>query len=143
MFITTEADTVISTVGTFYDVAGTWTASNLQHFSMPVNGQLRNDGKNPQEFIAIGEFVIADGPNDVLNVKLVKWSEADQQFEDVHTVITQVLANTGVRDVALVSFYYPVTLEFNDYIKLQIANKTSTGNAKFEIDSFLQLVARA
>lgn len=141
--VTTEAETVVSAVDTFYDVSGTWTTDNLQHFSSPVNGQLRNDGKNPQEFIAVGSFVIADGPNNVLNVKLVKWSESNQVFEDVHTVITQVLANTGQRDVAFVDFYYPVTLEVGDYVKLQVANRSGTSNVTFEVDSYLQLVSRA
>jgi len=143
LIVSSETETTISTAGVFVDAAGTWSASNLQHFSCDVNGQLKNDGKNPQEFLAIGTFYIDGGANNVISVRLTKWDSSESEFVEVYTATQQVLSIIGGRDVALISFYYPLSLRFNDYVKLQVANQTNTTNITVEVGSFLPVVHRA
>ena len=142
MTIATEATTVIATSGVFYDLAGTWAAEDLQHFSMDNNGQLKNDGKSPQEFMFNSSLYLDGGANDVLSLKLVKWNNIDSAFEDVHTQTRQVLSIVGGRDVAIMTLTYPVLLEQNDYVKLQVANTTGNTNVTAEIGSFAQISKR-
>lgn len=143
LIVSAETETTIGTAGVFVDAAGTWSANNLQHFSSDVNGQLKNDGKNPQEFLAIGTFYIDGGANNVVSVRLTKWDSSESEFVEVYTATQQVLSIIGGRDVALISFYYPLSLRFNDYVKLQVANQTNTTNMTVEVGSFLQVVKRA
>ena len=140
--ITAEAVTTITTANTYVDVAGTWTASDLQHFSSPSNGQLRNDGKNPQEFMISGSFTIDGGANDVISVKVVKWDDSASAFEDVATASQQVLSIIGGRDVAIINFIEAVNLEVNDYVKIQVANLTDTTDITVENDSKIRLFKR-
>lgn len=140
--ITSESTTSITSSGTYFDAAGTWTATDLQHFSMPVNGQLRNDGKNPQEFLVAGVFVVDGDANDVVSVRVTKWDDSEGVFEPVATSTQQVLSIIGGRDVAIVSFIDAVTLEDNDYIKIQVANLSDTSNVTIENGSKFRLFKR-
>lgn len=140
--VVAESATQISSAGVYYDINGTWTSSDLQHFSVPANGQLKNDGKNPQEFFVQGNMVIDGGANDVLSVKVVKWNNTSSSFEDVSVSNQQVLSIIGGRDVAIISLFETVNLELNDYIKLQVANLTDTTNVTLEIGSKLRILNR-
>lgn len=140
--LTTQATTTITQQGDYYDFSGTFTGEALDHFSNPSNGQLKNDAPTPQEFLASGNLIIDGGANDVLSIKLVKWSEVDQVFSDVYSVPSQVLSIIGGRDVAMVPISYPVNLEQDDYVKLQVANLSDTTDITLEIGSYLQIIAR-
>lgn len=140
--LTTEVTTSIATAGTYYDFSGTFTAEALDHFSNPSNGQLKNLSPSPQEFLALGNLLIDGGANDVISVRLMKWSEADQTFIEIYSIPSQVLSIIGGRDVAIVNISYPVNLEQDDYIKLQVANLSDNTNITLEIGSYLQVVAR-
>ena len=142
MEITSEAVTNITTAGVYVDVAGTWAASDLQHFSSPVNGQLRNDGKNPQQFFVRGDFIVDGGANDVVSIKVVKWDDSLGAFEDVSETRQQILSIIGGRDVAIMGFLDAVNLEVNDYIKIQVANLTDTTDVTVENSSKIRLFKR-
>lgn len=140
--IASESTTGIDTQGVYVDVAGTWTASDLQHFSSPSNGQLMNDGKNPQEFLVSGSFVMDSDANDVVSVKVVKWDDEASAFEDVSESRQQVISIIGGRDVAIINFLDAVNLNVNDYIKVQVTNFSDNTDITVEEGSKLRLIKR-
>lgn len=139
--ITSETLTPL-TVGVFTDLLGTYTASDLQHFDEPANGQLRHLGTSPVEYKVNGQFVIDGGSNDEISLKVVIFRDATTSFEDGKT-ITRVINNLqGGRDVAYFTISDNVTLNQNDYVKIQIANISDSTDATAELDSFFQVEAR-
>lgn len=140
--ITTEVVTSVAADSTFYDIAGVWTTSDLQHFSSPINGVLQNDGSNPIEFSVISSLTLESTANDNLSVKVLKWDSTLEVFVDVITQLTTVNSLSGPRDVAFVTLNYNVTLRKNDYVKLQVANLTSTSDITCELGSYFEIKKR-
>jgi hypothetical protein len=127
--------TTISATNTFVDLAGTYTISDLQHFDSPGNGQLRHIGNTPRSYKITAEMII-DGPsNDVVDLKIVKWDDSASGFVDVFTQPRQVNSLSGARNVAFFTVIANTTLDQNDFIKIQVANQTSTGNLTAELAS--------
>lgn len=134
--VTSETATVVSATSTYYDLAGTWTAEDLQHFDSPSNGQLRHLGNTPRQYRVILNVPL-DGPaNDEVSIKMVKWDDSASAFVDIITQNRQVNSFVGARDVAFFNIITNVALDANDYIKLQASNETTTGNLTAELDSF-------
>lgn len=140
--ITAQTTTTISVIGTFYDLDGTWTLSNAQHFDSPANGHTRHLGNNPIEYMVQGTVIIEGPPNAEISVKLVKWDDSASAFVDVGVGDGQIINLRGGRDVAYIAAIAFVSLEQNDYLKLQVANNTSTGNLTAEIGSFYNVSVR-
>jgi hypothetical protein len=140
--ITTEAATVISTPGTFVDLAGTFTPSDLQHFDEPAEGQLRHLGTSPVEFSLAGQFVLESGSNNEVDLKVVIYRAATTSFEDGRTVRRVISNLQGGRDVAYFVLYDNIMLKQNDYVKLQVANVAATNNITAELDSYFTVGAR-
>lgn len=141
--VTTEAVTTINTIGVFEDIAATtWTTADLQHFDSPSAGQLRHIGINPREYKVVASFAI-DGPaNDVLTLRVTKWDNSASSFVVVLDQVRPVNNLLGARDVAFFNVNINTTLDQNDYIKLQIANGTSTGDVTAEADSYFVVEER-
>ena len=140
--ITTEIATVITTSAVFVDLAGTNTTGDLQHFDSPANGQLRHLGSSPREFSLGGQLVIDSTANDDVSLKVVIFRSATTSFEDAKTQ-TRVINNlVGGRDVAYFTLSDNITLDTNDYVKLQVANIGATNNITAELDSFFMVGAR-
>jgi hypothetical protein len=134
--------TTISSSGVYVDLAGTFTASDLQHFDAPSNGQLRHLGTSPVEYNASGQIVIVGGSGDVVAVKIVIFRSETTSFED-GKITTRVINNLqGGRDVAYFGIVDNITLNQNDYIKFQVANITDTSDVTAELDSFFVVGAR-
>lgn len=133
--VTAEVTTTVSLASTYYDLAGTWTADRLQHFSANVNGQLQNDGTNPVEYRVDADLVIRGTANDSLNVKIVRWNDADQVFEDLRVMPATINSLSGPRDVAIVNMRWTATIEQNDYIKIQVSNVTGARDVTAEVGS--------
>ena len=91
--VSTETTTVISSAGTYVDLAGTYTASDLQHYDSPSNGQLRNIGNTPREFVASLSVDIAGGAGDEIALKLVKWDDSASSFVDVVAPMVRTISN--------------------------------------------------
>lgn len=134
--IDTEVTTTIALVDTFYDLEGTTSASQLEHFDQPANGQIRQLGNTPRDYFVIVDLVIAGTANDQLTIKVVKWDNSASTFIDVGARITTINSLSGPRDVALFDTTLPVTLDQNDYVKIQVANNSGARNITAEIDSF-------
>ena len=134
--VTAEVTTSISVAGTFVDLAGTYTATELVHFDEPANGQLRHLGNSPVEYSLAGSLVLDSSSADVVAVKVVIWRDASSSFEDGRTV-TRVINNLqGGRDVGYFTIRNNITLNQNDYVKLQVANVSATNNITAELSSF-------
>jgi hypothetical protein len=140
--VSAEAATTISVINTFVDVAGTFTTSDLQHFDSPAAGQLRHLGETPREYRILGDLVVDGTANDDLTLKLVKWDNSASGFVDVTTQSRQVNSLSGGRNVAFFTPIWVVDLELNDYVKIQVANATSTANVTVENDSFYTVLER-
>lgn len=137
--VSSETVTAISTVGTFYDIAGVWTADRLQHFSSPLNGRLQNDGTNPTEYKMFASLVLNGTANDSLKVRVVRWDDESQVFVSIRDQIATVNSLSGPRDVAIVTFSWRVEVNQNDYIKLQVSNASGTGDITAETGSYFEL----
>ena len=141
--ITTEAVTTINTIGVYEDVnAALWTVSDLQHFDNPTGSQLRHLGNTPREYKVIADFLIDSASNDVLTLRVSKWDDSASSFSVVLDQSRQVNSLVGGRDVAFFGININTTLDQNDYIKLEVANQTSTSNVTAEIDSYYIVEAR-
>jgi hypothetical protein len=140
--ITAEVVTTIVSAGAFVDLAGTFTASDLQHFDEPLNGQLRHLGSSPVDFKVGGQLVLESSSNDEVDVKIVIFRDATTSFEDGKTLRRVINNLQGGRDVAYFVLDDNVTLNQNDYIKIQVANVGATNNITAEIDSYINVGAR-
>lgn len=140
--ITVEATTTIITAGVFVDLAGTYVTSDLQHFDEPANGQLRHLGESPVEYSVGGQLVIAGGPNDEADLKLVIFRDATTTFEDGKTIRRVINNLQGGRDVAYFALSDNIVLNKNDYVKLQVSNATDATDITAELDSFIRVSAR-
>ena len=101
-------------------MAGTWTASNLDHFSSPANGQIRHDTSSPQEYSANYNIDLIGGNGDEVTIKLVKWDDSASSFVDVASQ-TEVIENRVLTaDRVFFVNVVPVDLDDGDYLKLQV-----------------------
>ena len=132
MCVTTQAATTISGISTFVDVAGTYAVSDLEHFDSPSNGQIRHLGDDPRDYWVIGQASVEGPPNDDVSIRLRKWDDSASSFVDYPASNGQVGNFTGGRDVVQIHINQAVTLDANDYLILQAANNTTTGNVTIE-----------
>lgn len=140
--ITSETSTTIGSTSTFVDIAGTWTASSLQHFDSPSSGQLRHLGNDPRAYKLTADLIMDSTANDDLRVKVRQWDDSASSFIDVFTQARQVNALSGGRNVAFFTVIVSLTLDRNDYIVLQTSNETATNDITAEIDSFFIIEER-
>lgn len=132
--VTSQAVSAITTAGTFVDMAGTWTASDLQHFDNPASNELRHIGTDPKDFRVTFDFVIEGGNNDVITIRMVKIDTlANVTVEYTQTRVINSLQ--GARDVAYFNGTFNVRLNQNDLLIWQVANITDTSNVTVELDS--------
>jgi hypothetical protein len=134
--ISTESTTTISSSGVFVDLEGATTASELEHFDQPSDGQIRHLGVDPRDYLFTCDYIVEGPQNNQLTLKLVKWDDSTSTFIDVVQQTRQVNALSGPRDVAIFNINTPVKLDQGDYVKLQIANNSGTGNVTAELASF-------
>jgi hypothetical protein len=114
----------------------------LQHFDEPANGQLRHLGTSPREFSLSGQLVLESTANNDISLKVVIFRDATTSFEDAKAQ-TRVINNlVGGRNVAYFALSDNITLDTNDYVKLQVANVGASNNITAELDSFFMVGAR-
>jgi len=140
--LTTSAVTTINTAGTFEEVAGTFTLSDGQHFDSPVNGQLRHVGDSPREFQIIVYAIIEGGANDEIALKVVKFDDSSSTDSDVVTQTRSIINVVGGTDVAIYQINSFVSLDRNDYVRLQVANNTDTTDVEMLTDSYFIIKER-
>jgi hypothetical protein len=134
LVLSTESTTVLSG-GNWFTIAGTWTASNLEHFDSPSGGQLRHLGTSPRDYKCIVNFVIDGGPNDDIGIRIRKWDNSASAFIDGIERKRQINNIVGGRDVAFYNFSFNIELDQNDYVFFQVRNNTDNTNITLELDS--------
>lgn len=132
--LTTETATVLSG-GNWFTIAGTWTASNLEHFDSPSNGELRHLGTSPREYKCIVNFIIDGGANDDIGIRIRKWDDSASAFVDGTEIRRQVNNIVGGRDVAFYNISFNIELDQNDYVFFQVRNNTDNTNVTLELES--------
>lgn len=133
--VTTEVETTIVSTGVFVDLAGTYTASGLEHFDSPANGQLRHLADSPREFKVAIFGIIDGGSNDEVELKIVVWDDSASVFVDYKSVVRVINNLQGGRDVAYFNFTDNITLDTDDYVKIMVANISDTSNVTAELDT--------
>jgi hypothetical protein len=134
--IATEVETVITTAGVFTPLLGTQTASDLQHFTSPVNGRLHNIGNNPREFTVVADKTVVGSSNVEISLRLRKYSAVTTLTTTEYTQTRQVNNLSGGRNVAFFTFIANITLDKDDYLFFEVSNDSSTVNVTAELDSF-------
>jgi len=129
---TAEAVSTIASIGVGVDMAGTWTASDLQHFDNPASNELRHLGNDPKDFRVNFSFVIDGSANNNIAIELVKVNVSPSlEFSQV-----RVINNLqGGRDVAYFTGGFNVKMNKNDLLVWQVINLSSTSNVTIELDS--------
>jgi len=140
--VSVEVLTTIVSDGVYVDLAGTFSTLGLQHFDSPSNGQLRHLGDSPREYQVGGQIVLDGNANDVIALRAVIFRSASTMFENQKVQTRVVNALQGGRDVAYFVYFDNITLNKNDYVKLQVANIGATNNVTAELDSSFGVQAR-
>lgn len=139
-----EGETTINTVGVYEDVAGTWGANQLQHFSVEPEGKLKHLGSTPRDFEISLNINIDGGSNDDLAIKFFKFDDSlGSEIPLDYTIQKRPVNNfSGGRDVAFFVNFLGVTLDKNDLLYIKVANLTDTTNVTFESLSFFRIQER-
>jgi len=140
--VTTEVLTTISASSTYYDLNGTFTESDLQHFDSPSNGKLRHLGSVPRDYKIFSVLSIDGKANDVIKINIRKYINSTASFVDVFQQESIVNNYSGSRDIAQFTIIKNITLDNNDYIYLQVSNETGINNVTAELDSYFSVEER-
>ncbi len=138
--ITTEVETVITTLNVAVDVLGTWTTGDLQHFDSPANGQLRHLGITPVEYSISWDFVMDGTANDEYRIELIKDSGGVETVEHSQTRVMNNLQ--GGNSVAYYTGTHHEKLGQNDFTFWRVANVGATNNCTVELGSTMDVDAR-
>ena len=140
--VSTEIETPIAVSGTYYEVLGTFTTSDLEHFDSPAEGRLRHLGNTPIEYKITAKYDMDGDSNSELSLRLRKYDFALDTTTTICQQLKVVNNFQGGRDVAFFDIYCSVTLNENDYVFPEIANLSGTDNATAENGSFIDVEER-
>jgi hypothetical protein len=103
---------------------------------MPVNGEFRLLTANGT-YQLTGDFVLDAPANDTIDLRVTKSTDGGATYPtEITHIRRQVNSFVGGRDVAFVPVNFIATLAKNDRVRIEVGNKTSTGNITAELDSF-------
>ena len=140
--LSTEIATTIVTINTPVVLAGTYTASTLEHFDEPSSGQLRHLGDDPRDY-RVSVYVQVEGTAaDDITVHLMKYDASATTSSIVDSKTRQILNLTGANDYADFSMLDFVILDINDYVYLEVENNTGTGNVTASLTSTITVEER-
>jgi len=139
---TAEISTTIATQGDAVDLNGTFSASGLQHFDSPTNGQLRHLGNNPKEFNVNWDFIIEGKNNDNYEIFLLRLNEGIGLPDVLYSQIRTVNNLQGGRDVGIWNGSTSIEMNQNDVVFWQVANLLDDDNCTLEIDSTWSVTER-
>ena len=143
LVVSAEADTPNPGIDTPADVVGTFTGSFMEHFDQPSSGQLRNLGVDPRDFNLYFDLTLDANPDNELTIDVIRWHDSTSSFSNVASQRRPVNSLRGGRDVAFFNLLIPVTLDENDYLKLQVTNHShNTVPSVVEQSSFFMAEAR-
>lgn len=140
--VTTEQATSIGAGSTWYDLNATWTASGLQHFSSPSNGELQHDGVAPIDFQIFADLSIKGTANNVIEIRLGKWTNSTSSWSYFGNQKRIVNNHDGSNDIAFFTLVQAIFLQDGDKLKVQVRNNNGNANVTALLDSFLRLEER-
>lgn len=140
--VTAETATNIISSGTYFDLNGTWTSSDLDHFDSPSNGQLRQLDSTPKAYKLKAAIVLEGGGNDECGIRVVIFRDAGAVDEVQCTQVRLIDNLQGGRDVAYFNIDCRFDLFENDLVRLQVANLSDTTDVTAELDSYFLIEAR-
>lgn len=143
----TEQVTPITSTSVFETMAAAiWGSERLEHFDVvtvdTVGQALRHLGNSPREYTVAGDIILDGPPNDEVAIRVRLYDDSAASSSTVSTQTRQVNSFVGGRDVAFFTLLTVVELDQNDYVYLEVANNTSTGNLTAEVSSTLTLTPR-
>ena len=135
--VTTEVETVISAINTYYPLEGTFTIEQSSHFDNPSNGQYRLLSGNGTYQIT-GDLSIAGTQNNEIDIRITKSTDGGGTFPvEINHIKRIINAFSGARDVGFFPINFIATLKEGEIIRIEVENKSGTGNVTAEIDSYL------
>ena len=140
--LTTEIETIVTLQSTYYTLAGTWTASDLQHFDNPANGQLRHLGDSPREYKMSLDVVLRGKAGDNVSLRLRVWDDSASAFISYLEQTREINPLPGGRNVGFFTIIGNVILDKNDYVFLEVLNNTGTDSIFSETGAFFIAEAR-
>ncbi len=133
---TTEVTTTISVINTYYPLEGTFTVDTQVHFDVPSNGEFRLLSGNGS-YQVTGDLVIDGTANNEIDVRVTKSTDGGATWPtEINHIRRQINSLVGGRDVAFFPLNFVVVLAKNDRIRLEVENKSGTGNVTMELDSY-------
>ena len=133
---TTEVETVISAIDTYYPLQGTVTVDRNTHFQMSANGEFELLTGSSDYFVN-GDITISGTANDVIDLRVTKSTDGGITYPIEVNHISRVINNlSGARDVAFFPINFIAELDKGDRLRIEIENKSGTGNITMEVDSF-------
>jgi hypothetical protein len=142
LVISSSAATTVSLANTSYTIAGTYTASDLVHFTQPSNEQLRHEGDDPREYRYHVNAQLLGTAADILKIEVNKYDASAASSSVIATQTREVFNFTGGSDSAFFDLIGFTNLDDQDYLYLTIQNTTAGRNVTMEIDSSLIVEAR-
>lgn len=130
------------TMGVSAPVAGTYVASDLQHFDAPANGQLRHLGASPLEYKVQADYPMDGTAGDVLILIVQKSINDGSTWTDEITQTREVNNFPGPVDKALFNLRGKLTLANDDRIRIAVENTTSGNDVTAELDSCFDVEER-
>jgi hypothetical protein len=142
--VSTEAPTSITQVSTFEQLAGTFTSSDLQHFSAssdPTIPTLTNDASNPTEFTISLDLTLESRPNDVVEIRFKK-TNAMGVVTTFGNQARQVNSLVGGRDVAFFNTTENVILNEVESLTIEVTNNSTINDVTAEVGSSMLINQR-
>ena len=140
--ISAEAVTTINTQGVFEVMAGAWAPTGLVHFDNPTNGQARNLGISPRDFLFVMNIILEGPQNDEVAIRVRKFDFSSTTTTTVESQVRIVNNLSGGRNVAFFNLFGSVSIDQNDYIFLEVTNNDNVGSLTAELDSFYVVTER-
>jgi hypothetical protein len=138
--LTGELLTTINTVNVEEDLAGTWTASGLEHFDNPVNGHLRHLGNDPKQYQVTFDMVLEGTATNTYELRLVKFDGTTTTLEFSQKRVINSLQ--GARNVGYFGGIAYVLMNQNDVVYWKVVNTTSANDCTLEDGSQFNVAAR-
>tara|TARA_R110000765_G_scaffold333909_1_gene424378 strand:- start:42 stop:1874 length:1833 start_codon:yes stop_codon:yes gene_type:complete len=138
--LTGELLTTINTINVEVDLAGTWTATGLEHFDNPVNGHLRHLGNDPKQYQVSFDMVLEGTATETYELRLVKDDGVTTTLQFSQQRVINALQ--GARNVGYFGGVAYVLMDQNDVVYWKVVNTSSAQNCTLEDGSQFNVSAR-
>lgn len=134
---TVEIETTINTVDTYEVLAGTFVASDLQHFDSPANGQLRFIGDSPREYEIAINIPLDGSAGDLTTIQVEQWDNSAAGFFEVGSLMREINSFAGGRNIAFYNIQGLALMDTNDFLRMRVKNLSGDDNVTAELDSYM------